>query len=755
MANILDLITIGEKKYLVVDADPALSAGTPAEVGSLAVHETAGNVGKMYLKVGSLDTAWDQVSTAANGSVKQGNFLQLPIYDTSTSGFSVDDVVLQNSKNISVGIVPQASRSANITYNIPNPGDDITSADFVLSQGAQTIAGVKTFSNDAIFSANLTVNGSLTFLNSTNTNITDALITLNKNGAAASASGAGIEFEENALITGYIKMSADRTGYDILPSATTFVEKLSSANLSAARVAKFADTSGTFVMRPDGTPGVASQVAYYSDANNIVSASGFTYAAGVLTSQNMTVSSLGLGVAHVSAAGVLSSSAVALASEVSGVLPIANGGTNNSTAYTAGSVIFSNGTSLTESNASFFWDDTNKRLGIGGNAPTARLSTNESVASSAGIHVKNRFSDATSPAVASLFKARDNAGANAALASGDAIGIFGFNSFGATAYSSAAVAGTMAVATEATSDTARGTKLVFKVTPNTTTTNRNAIQIGQDGSLGFFGSTSGLLQVNVPATVTSHTLIMPAAQGAAATGLHNDGSGNLSWSQTSLSAGVTGVLPIANGGTNSSTALSNNRIMISSGSAIVEHSAMVANQIYFGAATTGLPAQSANLFWDITNSRLGVGTVTPARSLDINSSAIVRGALRIADATATKANFEMVQAQVSTTDATVTPIASVAIPTNSVVMLKAKIVGRRTGGTAGTVMDSAAYERTAKFKNIAGTVTIANLQSDYTSEDQAAFNGTIVVNGTNAEIQVKGAANNNMDWTVTYEVISL
>ncbi len=56
-----------------------------------------------------------------------------------------------------------------------------------------------------------------------------------------------------------------------------------------------------------------------------------------------------------------------------GVLPIVNGGTNNSTAYTAGSVIFSNGTKLTQDNSKFFWDDTNFRLGIGTTAPTRSL----------------------------------------------------------------------------------------------------------------------------------------------------------------------------------------------------------------------------------------------------------------------------------------------------------------------------------------------------------------------------------------------
>jgi hypothetical protein len=61
------------------------------------------------------------------------------------------------------------------------------------------------------------------------------------------------------------------------------------------------------------------------------------------------------------------------AGSITGVLPITNGGTNNSTAYSAGSVIFSDGTKLTQDNLNFFYDDTNNRLGIGNAAPTVAL----------------------------------------------------------------------------------------------------------------------------------------------------------------------------------------------------------------------------------------------------------------------------------------------------------------------------------------------------------------------------------------------
>jgi hypothetical protein len=55
-----------------------------------------------------------------------------------------------------------------------------------------------------------------------------------------------------------------------------------------------------------------------------------------------------------------------------GTMPVSKGGTGNS-GYTAGSVVFSDGTNLAQNNANFFWDNTNGRLGIGTNTPTSKL----------------------------------------------------------------------------------------------------------------------------------------------------------------------------------------------------------------------------------------------------------------------------------------------------------------------------------------------------------------------------------------------
>jgi hypothetical protein len=57
------------------------------------------------------------------------------------------------------------------------------------------------------------ITGSLNSISTTNTTISDALITLNKGGSTNSAIGVGLEIEENNAITGYIKTDTTRAGY--------------------------------------------------------------------------------------------------------------------------------------------------------------------------------------------------------------------------------------------------------------------------------------------------------------------------------------------------------------------------------------------------------------------------------------------------------------------------------------------------------------------------------------------------------------
>ena len=76
------------------------------------------------------------------------------------------------------------------------------------------LTGDRTFANNIIVTGDLTVNGTTTTVDATNLLVTDKLITLNDGGAASSGGGAGIEVEEDGSATGYIKVAADRAGWE-------------------------------------------------------------------------------------------------------------------------------------------------------------------------------------------------------------------------------------------------------------------------------------------------------------------------------------------------------------------------------------------------------------------------------------------------------------------------------------------------------------------------------------------------------------
>lgn len=604
MANIIGRLTNNEVEVLQVDAIPSGGAGTSAPIGAIAAYNS-GTIGSLYLKTGALDTAWDQInSSAVSGTVLSGVAGRLTVYPGSSN--IVDDEYFQNSLSMTVSHVPQPSRAVAIVYSIPNPGNSISAADFVLTEGGQTINGAKTWTGAQIFQGNVDIQGSLTYIESTQLQVSDPTITINKGGAASSAGGAGVEIEEGGSITAYMEVAAARNGWTFKAPTNANTATILLSSLSSNRSYTLPDVSGTFALGSGST----GSVAYWS------------------------------------------------------------------------------GTNVLAANANFFWDNTNGRLGIGNAAPSDTL------------HVTG---------------------------------------------------------------SARITGLV--------------------GPAPVRASATGLLSVG--------TIVLSAA------------------------TDVSGILPIANGGTNSGTALNNNRIMVSSGGAIVEAAALTNGQLLIGstgaapvaanitvgalasltvsngagsividaiqdirtsasptfvnATLTGktvgsvlfvgaakqIQEDNANLFWDDTNNRLGIGNATPARQLDVTGTSIHRGAIRYADAAASNANWEIFQAQVATTDATTTTLTSINIPTDSAVWITCTLVGRRTGGSAGANGDSAIYQRTARFKNVGGTVTINQLQSDFTSEDQLTWNGTMDVSGTSARLRVTGAANNNITWTATYQVITL
>lgn len=130
--------------------------------------------------------------------------------------------------------------------------------------------------------ATVNIIGTIAYVQSTNTQITDSLITLNKGGAAASAGGSGLEFEENSSITGYIKIHSDRNSFKLLapntagivtitPGASGFTlddtiakssNKLSyfASTTSAELASVISDETGTGVLVYNNAPSITSPV---------------------------------------------------------------------------------------------------------------------------------------------------------------------------------------------------------------------------------------------------------------------------------------------------------------------------------------------------------------------------------------------------------------------------------------------------------------------------------------------------------------
>jgi hypothetical protein len=101
--------------------------------------------------------------------------------------------------------------------------------------------------------------------------------------------------------------------------------------------------------------------------------------------------------------------------------------------------------------------------------------------------------------------------------------------------------------------------------------------------------------------------------GTATTLLHGNAAGAPSFSSVSLTADVSGTLPIASGGTNSATALNNNRVMVSSAGSISEALAITGNKALASNAS-GIPVASAT-----TDTELGfVSGVTSAIQTQLN-----------------------------------------------------------------------------------------------------------------------------------------
>lgn len=115
----------------------------------------------------------------------------------------------------------------------------------------------------------------------------------------------------------------------------------------------------------------------------------------------------------------------------------------------------------------------------------------------------------------------------------------------------------------------------------------------------------------------------------------------------------------------------------------------------------------------------------------------------------------MRQYRTTTTDATVTTLATIATSTDTAQIIDCVIDARRTGGASGAAGDIATYKLYCSNKNVSGTVTEIAETEDFTAESQAAFDVDCSVSGTNYLVRVTGAASNNVTWHGTCRIYSI
>ena len=104
---------------------------------------------------------------------------------------------------------------------------------------------------------------------------------------------------------------------------------------------------------------------------------------------------------------------------------------------------------------------------------------------------------------------------------------------------------------------------------------------------------------------------------------------------------------------------------------------------------------------------------------------------------------DVVSNTVTTSDATVTTLATIAIPDDTAVLIDASIISRRTDAA-----DRGGYLRRALvFREAAGSATLqGNIDTPFTRESSGPWNVTIDVNGDDARIRVTGQAGKTIHW---------
>jgi hypothetical protein len=259
-------------------------------------------------------------------------------------------------------------------------------------------------------------------------------------------------------------------------------------------------------------------------------------------------------------------------------------------ALTSGSVLFSNGTTIAQDNANFFWDDTNNRLGIGTATPASILHVEQNQNALTQFRLLNTTSGTAAREIILFGQA----------ATGGTYGLFQYLNSGYTT-DGLWTAGSTVIATAAGGsnglilETDADIPIIFATGGHATSNERMRILGTGNVGIGVTGPTA--------------VLHLKAGTATASTAPLKFNSGTL---LTTPEAGAVEFLTDKYYGT------------ITTGAARKEFAlndaALTSGSVLFAGSTGRITQDNANLFWDDTNNRLGLGTVSPTNILTIGAS---------------------------------------------------------------------------------------------------------------------------------------
>lgn len=503
------------------------SGGTVTSVSVVSANGLAGTVAN------ATTTPAITLSTTVSGLVKgNGAALSAAIAGTdyvapgaiTTSGLTMATARLLGRTTASTGAVEELSVAGGLTLT----GGVLTGASGTVTSvsGTGTVNGI-TLTGTVTSSGSLTLGGTLSGVSLT-TQVTGTLPIANGGTGATTAA------------TARTALGATTVGGNVFtltnPSAITFPRFNADNTVSALDAASFRTAIGA------GTgSGTVTSVSGTGTVNGIT-------LTGTVTSSG----SLTLG-------GTLSN--VSLTSQVTGTLPVTNGGTGTATAFTTGSVVFANASGIyAQDNTNFFWDNTNKRLGIGTAVPSSVLQLNKAAGavdmrlSVGGTLYGNVYASASDTTITSVTAIPLILGTDSTTRfQVGPVGQFGiggatYGTAGQVLTSGGALAApTWATPTTGTVTSVSGTGTVSGLTLTGTVTTSGSLTLG--GTLAVTASNFSSQTANTFLAAPNGSAGVPTFRAIVAADVPT-----LNQNTTGTASNVTGTVAIANGGTGATTA---------------------------------------------------------------------------------------------------------------------------------------------------------------------------------------------------------